>query len=61
VVVVTLNKDKKLLDVAFSAGIAEIFAKHELDKITSYTAQFSKKTAVKQCQDVFYILMTAHQ
>ena len=42
-VMVTSNEDKKLLDEAVSAGITEIFAKHELNKITSYTAHFSKK------------------
>lgn len=42
-VMVTSNEDKRLLDEAISAGITEIFAKHELTKITSYTAQFSKK------------------
>lgn len=47
VVMVTSNEDKKLLDEAFSAGITEIFAKHELDKITSYTAQFSRKNGSK--------------
>lgn len=43
IIMVTSNDDKKLLDEAFSAGITEIFAKHELDKITSFTAQFSRK------------------
>ncbi|WP_297324953.1 diguanylate cyclase [Nitrosomonas sp.] len=47
VVMVTSNEDKKLLDEAFSAGVTEIFAKHELDKITSYTAQFSRKNGSK--------------
>lgn len=47
VVMVTSNEDKKLLDEAFSAGVTEIFAKHELDKITSYTAQFSRKNGNK--------------
>lgn len=47
VVMVTSNEDKKLLDEAFSAGITEIFAKHELDKITSYAAQFSRKNGSK--------------
>ncbi len=42
-VMVTSNEDKNLLDEAVSAGITEIFAKHELNKITSFTAQFSKK------------------
>lgn len=42
-VMITANEDKKLLDEAYSAGVTEIFAKHELDKITSYTAQFSRK------------------
>ncbi len=42
-VMITSNEDKKFLDKAFSAGITEIFAKHELDKITRYTAQFSSK------------------
>lgn len=46
-VMVTSNEDKKLLDEAFSAGVTEIFAKHELDKITSYTAQFSRKNGGK--------------
>ncbi|WP_295624971.1 response regulator [uncultured Nitrosomonas sp.] len=43
VVMITSNEDKELLDEAFSAGVTEIFAKHELDKITSYAARFSKK------------------
>ena len=47
VVMVTSNEDKKLLDEAFSAGVTEIFAKHELDKITNYAAQFSKKKCSK--------------
>ncbi len=47
VVMVTSNEDKKLLDEAFSAGVTEIFAKHELDKITSYAAQFSRKNGSK--------------
>lgn len=42
-VMITANEDKKLLDEAFSAGVTEIFAKHELDKITNYIAQFSRK------------------
>lgn len=42
-VMITSNEDKQLLDEAFSAGVTEIFAKHELHKITSYTAQFSRK------------------
>lgn len=42
-VMITANEDKKLLDEAYSAGVTEIFAKHELDKITSYAAQFSRK------------------
>lgn len=46
-VMVTSNEDKKLLDEAFSAGVTEIFAKHELDKITSYAAQFSRKNGRK--------------
>ncbi len=46
-VMITSNEDKKLLDEAFSAGVTEIFAKHELDKITSYTAQFSRKNSSK--------------
>ncbi|PXW87268.1 two-component system cell cycle response regulator [Nitrosomonas sp. Nm84] len=47
VVMVTSNEDKKLLDEAFSAGVTEVFAKHELDKITSYAAQFSRKNGSK--------------
>lgn len=47
VVMVTSNEDKKLLDEAFSAGITEIFAKHELDKITNYAAQFFRKKCNK--------------
>lgn len=47
VVMITSNEDKELLDEAFSAGVTEIFAKHELDKITSYAAQFSKKNCSK--------------
>lgn len=47
VVMVTSNEDKELLDEAFSAGVTEIFAKHELDKITSYAAQFSRKNGGK--------------
>lgn len=47
VIMVTSNEDKKLLDEAFSAGVTEIFAKHELDKITSYTAQFFRKKGSK--------------
>lgn len=47
VVMVTSNEDKKLLDEAFSAGVTEIFAKHELDKITNYAAQFSRKKCGK--------------
>lgn len=43
VVMVTSNEDKQLLDEAFSAGVTEIFAKHELDKITSYATQFCRK------------------
>ncbi|MBL8496517.1 response regulator [Nitrosomonas sp. JL21] len=43
IIMVTSNDDKKLLDEAFSAGISEIFAKHELDKITNFAAQFSRK------------------
>lgn len=42
-VMITANEDKKLQDEAYSAGVTEIFAKHELDKITSYAAQFSRK------------------
>lgn len=42
-VMITSNEDKKLLDEAFSAGVTEIFARHELDKITSYATQFSRK------------------
>ncbi|WP_172592412.1 response regulator [Nitrosomonas supralitoralis] len=47
VVMVTSNEDKELLDEAFSAGVTEIFAKHELDKITNYAARFSKKKCSK--------------
>lgn len=47
VVMVTSNEDKQLLDEAFSAGVTEIFAKHELDKITSYAAQYSRKKSSK--------------
>lgn len=43
IIMVTSNDDKKLLDEAFSAGISEIFAKHELDKITNFAARFSRK------------------
>lgn len=43
IIMVTSNDDKKLLDEAFSSGITEIFAKHELDKITCFAAQFSRK------------------
>ncbi|WP_181023752.1 response regulator [Nitrosomonas ureae] len=43
VVMITSNEDKELLDEAFSAGVTKIFAKHELDKITSYAAQFSNQ------------------
>lgn len=47
IVMVTSNDDKRLLDEAFSAGVSEIFAKHELDKITSFAAQFSRKKCNK--------------
>ena len=47
VVIVTSNEDKQLIDEAFSAGVTEIFAKHELDKITSYAAQYSRKKSKK--------------
>jgi len=46
-VMVTSNEDKELLDEAFSAGVTKIFARHELDKITSYAAQFSRKNCNK--------------
>ncbi len=46
-VMVTSNEDKELLDEAFSAGVTQIFARHELDKITSYAAQFSRKNGNK--------------
>ena len=54
IIMVTSNDDKKLLDEAFSAGISEIFAKHELDKITNFAAQFSRKkfnTDYRICAD----------
>lgn len=47
VVMVTSNEDKQLLDEAFSAGVTEIFAKHELDKITRYATQFCRKKGYK--------------
>ena len=46
-VMITSNEDKQLLDEAFSAGVTEIFAKHELDKISHYAAQFSRKKCSK--------------
>ena len=56
VVMVTSNEDKKLLDEAFSAGVTEIFAKHELDKITNYAAQFFRKKSHKAMSgNILYI------
>ncbi|MBX9917049.1 MAG: diguanylate cyclase [Nitrosomonas sp.] len=46
-VMITANDDKEFQDEAFSAGVTEIFSKHELDKITSYTVQFSRKRCNK--------------
>ncbi|MBS0299878.1 MAG: diguanylate cyclase [Proteobacteria bacterium] len=46
-VMITANDDKQFQDEAFSAGVTEIFSKHELDKITSYTVQFSRKRCSK--------------
>jgi len=44
------------LDEAFSAGVTEIFAKHELDKITSYAAQFFRKKSNKAMSgNILYI------
>lgn len=44
---ITANDDKQFQDEAFSAGVTEIFSKHELDKITNYTVQFSRKRCCK--------------
>lgn len=46
-VMITANDNKEFQDEAFSAGVTEIFSKHELDKITSYTVQFSRKRCNK--------------
>ncbi len=46
-VMITTNDDKQFQDEAFSAGVTEIFSKHELDKITRYTVQFSRKRCGK--------------
>ena len=40
-IMITSNEDKKSLDNAIAFGVTEVFAKDELDKITSYAAQFS--------------------
>ena len=40
-IMITSNEDKETLDNAIALGVTEVFAKDELNKITSYAAQFS--------------------